>query len=193
VLEASTGRDALALAAAERPHLILLDVNLPDITGFEVCLHLERRRVDIAPIVAAAIESTRGLAAAKNVTIAAHIEPTDVDGDPPRLQQVATNLLTNAIRFTPPDGRVDVTVEHSAGRVQLRVTDTGIGIEAEFLPHVFDLFRQAEGGVSRQQGGLGLGLAIVRQLVEMHGGTVSAASDGPGRGSTFVVQLPMAS
>jgi CheY-like chemotaxis protein/anti-sigma regulatory factor (Ser/Thr protein kinase) len=114
-----------------------------------------------------------------------------VSGDPARLQQVASNLLTNAIKFTPDRGRVTVTVDAAEGQGRLRVTDTGVGIEPDFLPHLFDLFSQEERGQTRARGGLGLGLAIVRSLVEAHGGTIRAESPGRGRGATFTVLLPL--
>jgi CheY-like chemotaxis protein/anti-sigma regulatory factor (Ser/Thr protein kinase) len=114
-----------------------------------------------------------------------------VNGDPGRLQQVIGNVLTNAIKFTPDGGRVDVSVEHAGSQMEVKVADTGQGISAEFLPHVFERYRQADRTTSRQHDGLGLGLAIVRQLVELHGGTVHAASEGKGRGSTFTISLPI--
>jgi signal transduction histidine kinase len=111
-------------------------------------------------------------------------------GDPARLQQVVCNLLSNAIKFTPAGGRVDVELALRDGQVQISVTDTGQGIKPEFLPHVFERFRQEDGSIIRRQGGLGLGLAIVRHLVELHSGTVEAHSDGEGRGARFIVRLP---
>ncbi|RPH54400.1 sensor histidine kinase, partial [bacterium] len=115
-----------------------------------------------------------------------------VVGDPQRLQQVVWNLLSNAIKFTPRGGEVRVSVEALDGHTEIIVADTGQGIAAEFLPHVFERFRQADPSSTRRHGGLGLGLAIVRQLVELHGGTVRAESFGEGRGATFVVSLPLA-
>ena len=117
-------------------------------------------------------------------------EPVLIAGDPQRLQQVVWNLVANAIKFTPPGGRVDVELRERDGAVILLVRDTGAGISADFLPHVFERFRQGDGSVSRQHGGLGLGLAIVRYLVELHGGSVMAESAGTGQGATFVVSLP---
>jgi CheY-like chemotaxis protein len=105
---------------------------------------------------------------------------------------VVWNLLSNAVKFTPRGGRVRVVMEQVASRVEIRVSDTGEGISQRFLPHIFERFRQADASTSRRHGGLGLGLALVKQFVELHGGTVQAASDGPGRGSTFVVALPLA-
>jgi CheY-like chemotaxis protein len=113
-------------------------------------------------------------------------------GDADRLQQVVWNLLSNAIKFTPKGGRVQVRLRRHLSYVELTVADSGLGIEASFLPHVFDRFRQADGGITRQVGGLGLGLAIARSLVELHGGTITARSDGPGLGATFAVRLPTA-
>src|SRR5918999_4823993 len=115
-----------------------------------------------------------------------------VSGDPVRLQQVVWNLLSNAIKFTPRGGRVQVRLERVNSHVEVAVSDTGTGIPAAFLPHVFDRFRQADQKTTRQHGGMGLGLAIVRHLVELHGGTVRAESEGEGQGSTFTVLLPVA-
>jgi len=114
-----------------------------------------------------------------------------VSGDPSRLQQVIWNLLSNAVKFTAPQGRIEVHLERAGTQAQIRVKDDGIGIPPDFLDYVFDRFRQADSSTTRQHGGLGLGLAIVRHLVELHGGTVQAASAGEGKGSTFTVQLPI--
>jgi CheY-like chemotaxis protein len=114
-----------------------------------------------------------------------------VSGDASRLEQVIWNLLANAIKFTPEGGRVDVVIEPSNNHMEVRVVDTGQGISPDFLPHVFERFRQADGATTRRHTGLGLGLAIVRQLVELHGGTVHAASQGVGRGATFTLRLPI--
>ena len=113
-----------------------------------------------------------------------------VRGDSARLQQVVCNLLSNAIKFTAPGGRIEVELAMSGDQVQISVTDTGQGIKPEFLPHVFERFRQEDGSISRRHGGLGLGLAIVRHLVELHSGTVEAQSEGEGCGSRFIVRLP---
>ena len=112
-------------------------------------------------------------------------------GDPSRLQQVVWNLLTNAVKFTPKKGRVQVRLERVNSHVEIVVSDTGVGIAPDFLPYVFERFRQAEAGTTRKTGGLGLGLAIVRHIVEMHGGTVDAFSAGEGQGATFRVRLPL--
>ena len=141
--------------------------------------HLEAQLVDPAAVVQTAVESVRPLAVSKDLqlTLRSSVRPDDaVRGDAGRLEQVISNLLTNAIKFTPEGGRVDVFVEGSKEYVQVRVVDSGQGISQQFLPHVFDRFRQADGATTRRHAGLGLGLAIVRQLVELHGGTVHAES-----------------
>ncbi len=182
----------------------LLDVS-QIITGK---LSLNLRWVDLMANVEAAIETLANAARAKNIQIVTDFEPTSVRifGDSGRLQQVAWNLLSNAIKFTPPEGKVMVALRKVDGMispqlasganllsasVEIEVSDTGEGISAEFLPHVFDRFSQADSSTTRSYNGLGMGLAIVRHLVEMHGGTVQAASAGKGQGSTFLVRLPM--
>jgi PAS domain S-box-containing protein len=156
-------------------------------------LRLDVRPVDMAPVVEAAIDTVRPAAAARDIHVAAALEPKlpPVPGDPGRLQQIAWNLLTNAIKFTPAGGRVEVRLARRGDLVELAVHDTGAGIAPEFLPHVFERFRQADSSTTRAHGGLGLGLAIVRHLTEGHGGTVSVESAGPGLGSTFRVLLPV--
>jgi PAS domain S-box-containing protein len=156
-------------------------------------LRLDVRPVELMPVVEAAIDTVRPAAAAREIEIAAVLEPRagPVAGDPGRLQQVTWNLLTNAIKFTPAGGRVEVRLAHRDDHVELTVKDTGSGITSEFLPHVFERFRQADSSTTRAHGGLGLGLAIVRHLVEAHGGTVSADSAGSGKGSSFTVSLPL--
>ena len=157
-------------------------------------LHLTTRQVGLAPIVEAALDSVRQAADAKAIRLGAeYADETDlVTGDPDRLQQVVWNLLSNAIKFTPKGGRVGVRVEREGSDVCVRVSDTGQGIAPEFLPHVFERFRQQDGSTTREHGGLGLGLAIVRHLVEQHGGRVSAESPGARAGSTFTISLPVA-
>ena len=158
-------------------------------------LRLEMRPVDWRGLVQDAVESVRPAAEAKGVylsTLLAH-EAGEVTADPDRLQQVMWNLLSNAVKFTPAGGRVEVELRREGARTALQVSDTGQGIAPEFLPHVFDRFRQADMGTTRQHGGLGLGLAIVRHLVELHGGDVTAESAGRGLGSTFTLRLPLRS
>jgi signal transduction histidine kinase/CheY-like chemotaxis protein len=132
-----------------------------------------------------------GQAESRSLELAVHTEPVHVKGDPVRLEQVLCNLLQNGIKYTPTGGKLTLTVRREGGDAVIRVRDTGVGIPAEMLPRVFDLFTQVESSIARSQGGLGLGLPLVRSLVELHGGTVSAASDGLGRGSEFVVRLPV--
>jgi signal transduction histidine kinase len=128
----------------------------------------------------------------KNVALTASIEPSlFVEADPQRVQQVVSNLLANALKFTLEDGSVDIDVHRVEDRAEVVVRDTGIGIEPELLPRIFDRFQQGDISTTRTHGGLGLGLAIVRHLVEQHGGQVSAASAGPGKGSTFALTLPL--
>jgi signal transduction histidine kinase len=114
-----------------------------------------------------------------------------VSGDPDRMQQVIWNLLANAVKFTPEGGSVEVTLKRAGAHAEIIVTDNGAGINPDFLPHVFDHFRQADSTSTRKHGGLGLGLAIVRRLVELHGGTVAAESEGEGRGAIFRISLPL--
>ena len=149
--------------------------------------------VEVVRVVEAALDAVRLAADAKKVRLQPVLDShATIVGDADRLQQVVWNLLSNAIKFTPKNGRVQVRVSRKESYVEVAVADDGQGIAAEFLPHVFDRFRQADGAFNRQAGGLGLGLAIVRSLVELHGGSVTAASDGLGRGATFTVRLPMA-
>ncbi|MET0594229.1 MAG: response regulator [Polyangiaceae bacterium] len=156
-------------------------------------LRLELDAIDLPAVVQAAIDTVRPAADAKNISIAWQSElPTQrYSGDPDRLQQIVWNLLSNAIKFTPKDGSVEIATTQINSHIEISVRDTGQGIEAHFLPHVFDRFRQADGTSTRRHGGLGLGLAIVRHLVELHGGTVEVDSPGEGQGATFTVRLPV--
>ncbi|MEP6901514.1 MAG: ATP-binding protein, partial [Actinomycetota bacterium] len=157
-------------------------------------LRLDVRDIDLLKIITAAVETARPAAEAKNIRLQMLLNPkgATISGDSDRLQQVIWNLLSNAIKFTPPDGQVKISLEPINSEVEIIVSDTGKGIESEFLPHVFERFRQSDGSMTRRHGGLGLGLAIVRQLVELHGGTVSVESQGNGLGTTFTVNLPLA-
>jgi signal transduction histidine kinase/CheY-like chemotaxis protein len=157
-------------------------------------LRLDLHPLNLAPIVEAAIDALRPTADVKGIQLRVETLSADclVKGDPNRLRQVIWNLLSNAIKFTQRGGVVAVALKCSGGSVRLSVADTGEGISAEFLPYVFDRFRQAEGSISRKQGGLGLGLAVVRHLVELHGGSIHAESAGLGHGSLFTVDLPLA-
>ncbi|HVF42870.1 MAG TPA: ATP-binding protein [Pyrinomonadaceae bacterium] len=157
-------------------------------------LRLETTSVELAPVVESALDSVRQAAEAKDISLGfeSGAGPEVVSGDPDRLQQVVWNLLSNAIKFTPKGGRVGVTLGREGSDVLVRVSDTGQGISQEFLPYVFERFRQADGSTTREHGGLGLGLAVVRHLVEQHGGRVAAESGGEGHGSTFTITLPVA-
>jgi signal transduction histidine kinase len=156
-------------------------------------LRLKVRRVDLAQVIEGAVDTVRPAADAREIQIATTFDPEvpQVSGDPGRLQQVVWNLLGNAVKFTPEGGRIDVRLERTGGHARIRVSDDGIGIRADFLDYVFDRFRQADSSTTRAHGGLGLGLSIVRHLVELHGGTVLAESAGEGMGSTFTVILPI--
>jgi PAS domain S-box-containing protein len=158
-------------------------------------IQLKVRRVELPPLVATTIETVQPAAEAKGVDLHTSVDPraAPVAADPDRLQQVLWNLLSNAVKFTPSGGRVEVTLERQDSHVEIVVADTGIGIAPEFLPHLFERFRQGDSRFAREFGGLGLGLAIARHLVEMHGGTITAASEGPGKGATFRVTLPVMS
>jgi len=154
---------------------------------------LEVTPVSLARVICDAADSMRPGAAARGVELHLDVDEGPVaNADPDRLQQVVWNLLSNACKFTPEGGRIDVKLRADRTHATVTVVDTGVGISSDFLPHVFDRFRQAEQGFTRSHGGLGLGLAIVKQLVEMHGGEVTATSDGPGTGATFEVRLPLA-
>ncbi|MGH9901375.1 MAG: response regulator, partial [Pyrinomonadaceae bacterium] len=157
-------------------------------------LRLELEPVNLRDTIQAAAETVRSGAAARRITLDIELpdEPLVTQGSPVRLQQVMWNLLSNAIKFTPDGGSVRLRASRDGGEARVVVTDTGVGIEPEFLPHVFDRFRQADGSTTRQYGGLGLGLAIVRALAELHGGWVRAESEGKGRGARFTFALPCA-
>jgi signal transduction histidine kinase len=154
-------------------------------------LHLQVRTLDFSAVVQAAVDSVAAAAREKEVAIDAAVTGVClIDGDPDRLSQIVLNLLTNAVKFTPANGRISISLRRSPVEATLVVHDSGIGIPPDFLGCVFDRFRQADGSVSRAFGGLGIGLSIVRHLTEMHGGHVSAESDGPGQGAVFTVHLP---
>jgi signal transduction histidine kinase/ActR/RegA family two-component response regulator len=190
-------REAQAIKAIERnaaslTHIIddLLDVSRI-IAG---TLHITPQPVDLAAVTQTTLDVVKPLAVKKHVELRFSVEPGSralVSGDDARLQQVIWNLLANAVKFTPAGGRVEVSIERVGSSIDVNIADTGQGIAPEFVPHVFERFRQADEAPSRRHGGLGLGLAIVRQLVELHGGTVRAASEGLGRGATFTVRLPI--
>ena len=182
--------DTIERNAAAQTRLVedLLDVSRA-ISGK---LQIDARRINVEEVVLRAIETLRPAMVARRIAFHQEIEPelAAILADPNRLQQIVWNLLSNAIKFTPEGGRVEIVVSRQGASIELRVTDNGIGIAPEFLPYVFDRFRQADAGPRREYGGLGLGLAIVRQLTELHGGRVSASSEGIGHGATFRVTLP---
>jgi len=156
-------------------------------------LRLNRSVVTLIPIAEAALESLRPVAEAKRVDLVVDMpaEQLPIYADATRVQQIVSNVLANAIKFTPEGGQVFLHLTRDAGHVVIRVRDTGIGIAQEFLPHVFEPFRQADSSTTRSHSGVGLGLAIVRRLVEMHDGTIDAQSDGPNQGALFTVRLPL--
>jgi signal transduction histidine kinase len=185
------GLDTIARNARAQSQLIddLLDMNRI-VSGK---IRLDVQRVDLAMIVEAALESVGPSLAAKELRLRKTIDPHagPVFGDPNRLQQVVWNLLSNAVKFTPRSGKLDVLLQRVNSHVEITISDSGIGIAPEFLPHLFERFSQAETSTTRKFGGLGLGLAIVKQLVELHGGSIRADSSGEGQGATFIVVLPL--
>lgn len=185
-----------AVAAIERSATTLAHMvdDLLDVARIvKGALRLSSQPVDLRAVVQTALEAVRPLAAARNIQLVFDLPAGHraVAGDADRLQQVMWNLLTNAVKFTPEGGRVGVVIESSTDHVEIRVVDTGQGIRPEFLPHVFERFRQADNATTQRHTGLGLGLNIVRELVELHGGTVRAESPGAGQGATFTVRLPV--
>ncbi len=157
-------------------------------------LQLETSLLEIPPIIYAVIESQQPEINAKSIQLQTHLDPDLglVSGDAHRLQQVIENLVANAIKFTPDGGQIEVRLERVNAQAQITVSDTGKGIKADFLPYVFEDFRQADSSTTREHGGLGLGLSIVHQIVALHGGTVQAESSGEGQGATLIVRLPLA-
>ena len=191
-----TAESARAIERNARVQLRLIE-DLLDVTSImSGKMHLALGIADLPAITRAAIEASAFAAQAKNIEITAELDETlpRTQGDPARLQQVVWNMISNSIKFSPPDGKVRVQVgrlEGSGDVAQIRVSDNGMGISAQFLPHVFDRFRQAESHLTRTAGGLGLGLFIVRRIVELHNGTIEVFSDGEDKGTTFVVTLPL--
>ncbi|MFC0254050.1 ATP-binding response regulator [Massilia consociata] len=151
---------------------------------------LARKPIDLANLVSGCLETFRATGRTAGYRFSVDLSPGWVDGDPTRLEQITSNLLDNAIKYTPAGGNIDINLSHAGDDVVLTIRDTGVGIPAELLPHVFDVFVQGAISIDRSQGGLGIGLSLVRRLVELHGGSVSAHSDGSGSGSTFTIRLP---
>jgi len=156
-------------------------------------LRLEIEAVDLASLLSAGIDAVRPAASGKAITLESHIEPgvRPVLADAARVQQIIWNVLSNAIKFTPREGHIDLTLKQDGSTAEISINDSGVGIEPDLLPHIFERFRQGDGSSHRVFGGLGLGLAIVRQLMELHGGTVRAESAGTGCGSTFTLRFPI--
>lgn len=156
-------------------------------------LHIAQQRLSLAAVVEEALETMRVAGSARGIDFEVHVDrAVEVLGDPDRLRQISWNLIANAIKFNAAGGRVEVRVSGDTERARLSVRNTGPGITPEFLPFVFEPFRQGDASMTREHGGLGLGLAIVRQLVELHGGSVSAESEGEGHGALFTVEIPLA-
>ena len=185
--------DVIERNAVAQNRLIEDLLDMSRITAGKV--RLDPAPVPVATVLREAVDAVKPAADAKGLGLEVEIDPFAgmVTADTARLQQVFSNLLTNAVKFTPRGGRVGVTLRYGAGSVEVRVTDSGVGIAPEFLPHIFEPFRQADARFDRGHGGLGLGLAITRQLVDLHGGTIHAASDGVGQGTAFTIRLPQAS
>jgi PAS domain S-box-containing protein len=193
-LNAAKSTEAIAIIERNARLQVQLIEDLLDISRIlSGKMSLTLMPVDMARVIAAALETVRLAAEAKSLQIESFISPFvgNVNGDPARLQQVVWNLLSNAVKFTPAGGQIAVNLAQMGTYVQIQVKDTGKGINPKFVPYVFEHFRQEDGATTRQFGGLGLGLAIVRQIVEMHGGTVMADSPGEGQGATFTVQIPL--
>jgi signal transduction histidine kinase len=175
-------------------HLVRLVDDLLDVSRLTLGkIRLAVEAVELAPVVAQAVEATRPLIDKfrHQLEVVLPPYPVRVKGDPARLIQVFANLLNNAAKYTDPGGRIVLSADARGDEAEVRVRDTGVGIARDLLPKVFELFTQASSSLDRSQGGLGVGLTLVRRLVEMHGGTVEARSEGPGRGSEFVVRLPV--
>jgi two-component system, sensor histidine kinase len=189
--EADRQRDIIDRQIGHLTHVVddLLEVS-PILSGR---IELERRPVDLNEVARGSLLAVRGDTRMREheVSFSVQAEPVEVWGDRARLEQIVGNLLDNALKYTPAGGRIEMTVARDGQQGIIRVRDTGIGIAPELLPHVLELFMNADTALSRSGGGLGLGLTIVRRLLELHGGTVRVASDGVGRGSEFVVSLPL--
>jgi signal transduction histidine kinase len=186
-------REARTIAENQTRRVVRIVEDLFDLcAGSRGQLPLRREAVDLADVVAGARQTTAHLVAARGhrLTVALPPEPVSLFADPVRLEQVLANLLANAVKFTAPGGHVRLTAEAEDGQVVLRVRDNGRGIAPELLPRVFDLFRQGPAAGTHGRVGLGIGLALVKTVVEQHGGSVSARSDGPGTGAEFTVRLP---
>jgi CheY-like chemotaxis protein/two-component sensor histidine kinase len=185
------GLEAIERNARMQTQLIEDLLDMSRITSGQVRLDIQT--VELVPVIEAALQAVQPSADAKSIRIEKVLDPAagPVSGDPARLQQVVWNLLTNAVKFTPKTGKIQVLLARVNSHIELSVADTGLGISPEFLPYVFERFRQGDASTTRDFGGLGLGLSIVKSLVELHGGRVHAESAGQGRGATFLVELPL--
>jgi signal transduction histidine kinase len=187
-------KQAQAIEAIERnaqAQARIVDDILDVARGMSGNVRVELEHIDLVSVAQRSVEAIAPTAVAKKIQVDVRgPAPITISADPNRLQQVVWNLLSNAVKFTPAGGQVTVDVAANDGFAVLTVTDTGVGIAPEFLPYVFDKFRQADASFTRQYGGLGLGLAIARHLIELHGGSIEARSAGEGNGATFVVRLP---
>jgi two-component system CheB/CheR fusion protein len=185
------GLQAIERSTQAQAHLITDLLDISRISSGR--LRLDAEPIQLVPIIEAAIDVVRISAEGKNIEIIPRLDPTprNIVGDPTRLQQVMWNLLSNAIKFTPQAGRIDITLNYTDIEAEIQVSDTGKGISADFLPYVFERFRQADGTRTRSNPGLGLGLSIVRHLIELHGGTIEVTSPGEGQGTTFTIKLPL--
>jgi PAS domain S-box-containing protein len=191
--DAETEKGIAAIDRNARAQTRIID-DLLDMSGIiSGKVRLDVQRIDLAPVVQAAVDTILPAASAKGVRVQVVLDPDagPVSGDPNRLQQVFWNLLSNAVKFTPRGKQIQVMLARVNSHLEVSITDTGEGISAEFLPHVFDRFRQADASTTRRHGGLGLGLAIAKQLVELHGGSVEVRSPGLGEGATFLVKMPV--
>ena len=191
--EATTARAMETIERSARAQAQLVEDLLDVSRIIQGKLRLKVRPIELASVIEAALDNARPAADAKAIWLQSVLDPAAglVAGDSDRLQQVIWNLLSNAIKFTPKGGRIQVRLERINSHVEITVIDTGVGISSDFVPYVFDRFRQADSSITRSYSGLGLGLAIVRHLVELHGGTVRAESQGEDQGATFIVKLPL--
>ena len=182
------------MMARQLSHMVRLIDDLLDISRISRNkMELRRARVSLADVVGSAVETARPAidTGSHELSVSLPDKPVFLDADLTRLAQVLSNLLTNSAKYTPSGGRIWLCAERGDGDVVVSVRDTGIGIPAEALPHIFDMFSQVDRPIERSTGGLGIGLALVKALVEMHGGTVTAESEGEGRGSLFTIRLPL--
>ena len=189
--ELQWGLDVIDRQMQQMARLIDDLLDIARITGNK--LELRKSRIELSDVLFAAVETSRPLLemCGQEFTVRTPAESIPLDGDLTRLAQVVANLLNNAAKYTERGGRVWLTAERQGSDAVIRVRDTGVGIPADLLPRVFDMFAQGEGSLERSRGGLGIGLSLVKRLVQLHGGSIEALSDGPGRGSEFVVRLPV--